>query len=164
MAMKKYNNGYKMCNSSELDTQTRIDLLPYVYVHQIPYKWSYFLPDHKKLMLVFKNIVIIIIFALYGWCYRTFLQSINMAACPRGFRVVGQNCTANYPSPPSHHNHQQLHSFTIIIFIFSFHRSDYDFLPGRLLISFLKLQHKRLMPSSWIYYYVVVQRTRKRTK
>ena len=90
-----------------------------------------------------------------------FLQSINTAACPRGFRVVGQNCTANYPSPPPHHNHQhQLHSFTIIIFIFSFHRSDYDFLPGRLLISFLKVQHKRLMPSSWIYHYMVVQRTR----
>ena len=110
---------------------------------------------------LYKNIVIIIILALYGWCYRTFLQSINMAACPRGFRVVGQNCTANYRPTPPHHNRQQLHSFTIIIFIFSkFHRFDYDFFPGRLLISFLKVQHKRLMPSSWIYHYMVVQRTR----
>ena len=109
---------------------------------------------------LYKNIIIIIILALYGWCCSAFLQSINMAACPRGFRVVGQNCTANYPSPPPHHNRQQLHSFTIIIFIFSkFHRFDYDVVPGRLLISFLKVQHKRLMPSSWIYHYMVVQRT-----
>ena len=58
---------------------------------------------------LFKNIVIIIILASYGWCCSAFLQSINMAACPRGFRVVGQNCTANYPSPPPHHNRHDHH-------------------------------------------------------
>ena len=58
---------------------------------------------------LYKNIVIIIILALYGWCCSAFLQSINMAACPRGFRVVGQNCTANYPPTPPHHNRHDHH-------------------------------------------------------